>query len=65
MRVTIDTEKCVSSGQCALTAPEVFSQRESDGVGVVLDEEPAPEHHDLVRQSEMYCPAAAIQLQDT
>ena len=52
MKVIIDAERCVASGQCALAAPDVFSQREADGIGVVLDDEPAPEHHEPVRQSE-------------
>ncbi|HKT00753.1 MAG TPA: ferredoxin [Rugosimonospora sp.] len=65
MKVSIDGDRCVSSGQCALTAPEIFSQRESDGVGIVLNNQPAPEHHALVRHSELNCPAAAIHVQDT
>jgi ferredoxin len=24
MKVTVDTDKCIASGQCVLTAPEVF-----------------------------------------
>jgi ferredoxin len=64
MKVTVDTSKCVASGQCALTAPEVFDQSEDDGTVVVLDAEPPAEQHELVRHSELNCPAAAIRLEN-
>lgn len=60
MKVTVATEKCVAAGQCVLLAPQVFDQREEDGVVVLLDETPGPELHDAVRESAMVCPAAAI-----
>ena len=60
MKVSIAAEKCVAAGQCVLLAPEVFDQREEDGVVVLLDETPEPELHDAVRESAMVCPAAAI-----
>ncbi|MFD8495573.1 ferredoxin [Amycolatopsis sp. NPDC059657] len=65
MKVTADTGKCVSSGQCVLTAPEIFDQREEDGLVVVLDAEPPPALHALARESELQCPVAAIRLLDT
>jgi ferredoxin len=57
MRVEADVPKCVASGQCALIAPEVFDQRDDAGVVVLLDEQPAPELLDLVRESSLVCPA--------
>ncbi|RSM53325.1 ferredoxin [Actinoplanes sp. ATCC 53533] len=60
MKVTVATDKCVAAGQCVLLAPQVFDQREEDGVVVLLDETPRPELHDAVRESAMVCPAAAI-----
>ncbi|WP_327672715.1 MULTISPECIES: ferredoxin [unclassified Streptomyces] len=62
MKVEVDVPKCVASGQCVLIAPEVFDQRDEDGMVVLLDENPAPEHHDGVRESAAVCPAAAIRL---
>ncbi|GFH34812.1 ferredoxin [Streptomyces pacificus] len=61
-RVHLDASKCVTSGQCVLTAPEVFDQREEDGVGMVLTDTPAPELLDRVREAAAGCPAAAIRL---
>ncbi|MEU0280575.1 ferredoxin [Streptomyces sp. NPDC088147] len=60
MKVEVDAPKCVASGQCVLLAPEVFDQRDEDGVVVLLDETPGEALHDMVRESAMVCPAAAI-----
>jgi len=65
MRVEVDAPKCVASGQCVLLAPDVFDQREEDGLVVLLDETPAPGHHDAVRESAAVCPAAAIRLTES
>jgi ferredoxin len=62
MHVEVDVPKCVASGQCVLIAPEVFDQRDDDGMVILLDDSPAPEHHDAVRESALVCPAAAIRL---
>ncbi|MFI7540444.1 ferredoxin [Actinoplanes sp. NPDC049599] len=62
MRVELDEPRCVAAGQCAMAAPEVFDQRDDDGVAVVLDAEPAAELHDSVREAAAVCPAAAIHL---
>jgi ferredoxin len=65
MKVSVETDKCVAAGQCVLLAPEVFDQREEDGVVVLLDETPAAEHHDAVREAALVCPAAAIHLAES
>ena len=65
MRVTIEADKCVAAGQCVLLAPEVFDQREKDGVVVLLAQTPEPELHDAVRESAMVCPAAAIRVAES
>jgi ferredoxin len=62
MKVEIDVDKCVASGQCVLIAPDVFDQRDEDGMVVLLDETPASDLHDATRESAMVCPAAAIHL---
>jgi ferredoxin len=62
MRVELDEPKCVAAGQCAMVAPDVFDQRDEDGVAVVLDADPGPEQHDAVREAAAVCPAAAIRL---
>jgi len=62
MQVEVDVPKCVASGQCVLIAPDVFDQRDEDGLVVLLDEHPPAELNDAVRESATVCPAAAIRL---
>lgn len=60
MKITIDEAKCVGAGQCVLSAPEVFDQRDEDGVVVLLDSDPPESEHDNARTAAQLCPAAAI-----
>jgi len=64
MRVTVDQDKCVGSGQCVLAADRVFDQRDEDGIVVLLDPEPPQEVQQDVRRAAMICPALAIDLTD-
>ncbi|MCK9873486.1 ferredoxin [Nocardiopsis dassonvillei] len=61
-RVEFDEPKCVAAGQCVLEAPEVFDQRDEDGVAVVLDETPADDLIEGVREAAAVCPAAALRV---
>jgi ferredoxin len=65
MKVVVDQDKCVGAGQCVLLAPEVFDQRDEDGVVVLLQENPPAELHDAVRQAAQVCPALAIELAES
>ena len=64
MKVMIDTDKCISAGQCVLTAPEVFDQRDEDGLVVLLTPSPPAELADGVKRAAALCPALAITVQD-
>ncbi|WP_020133547.1 ferredoxin [Streptomyces sp. 351MFTsu5.1] len=65
MKITVDEPKCVSGGQCVLAAPEVFDQRDEDGVVILLNDAPDPDLHEQVREAAAICPAAAITLQES
>jgi ferredoxin len=65
MRVTLDQDRCCASGQCVLAVPEVFDQRDEDGVAVVLDPTPAAELHRKVRDAAVRCPSQCIQVVDS
>jgi ferredoxin len=59
MDVTIDQDGCVAAGQCVLAAPEVFDQRDEDGVAVLL-RRPSTDEYDATREAALLCPARAI-----
>ncbi|MDT5006629.1 MAG: hypothetical protein QOJ24_3805 [Mycobacterium sp.] len=64
MKVTVDQNKCVSSGQCVLNAGEVFDQRDDDGVVVLLGDSPADDQAVNVRNAAAVCPAMAIDIEE-
>ncbi|MTD15167.1 ferredoxin [Nakamurella sp. YIM 132087] len=61
-RVELDEPRCVASGLCVMAAPDVFDQRDDDGIAIVLDEHPPDELLDEVREAVSLCPAAALRL---
>ena len=65
MNITVSQDRCVGAGQCVLLAPEVFDQRDEDGVVVLLQRHPPAESADAVRQAARVCPALAIQLDES
>jgi ferredoxin len=64
VRVIIDQEKCVGSGQCVLAAADVFDQRE-DGIVLLLDANPPAGLHEEVRLAAAVCPALAIMVDES
>jgi ferredoxin len=47
-----------------LTAPDVFDQRDEDGIIVLLNPIPPPELADVVRQAPRACPSRAITVEE-
>jgi ferredoxin len=64
VRVSVDQQMCVSSGQCVFTAPSVFDQRDDDGVVVLITADPPISDVDSVREAAMLCPAEAISIDE-
>lgn len=64
MKVIVDIDKCVGAGQCVLAAPEVFDQRDDDGLVSLLQESPGPQLHEAVQEAARTCPALAITLDE-
>jgi ferredoxin len=64
MRITVDQDKCVSSGQCVLNAADIFDQRDDDGVVELLVDTPAPDREPDAHRAATACPALAIHLEE-
>ncbi|MET9662245.1 ferredoxin [Streptomyces sp. NPDC006510] len=62
MKINIDRNRCIGAGQCALTAPKVFTQ-DDDGFSELL-----PGHEEAldgatVREAVRVCPVEAITIE--
>lgn len=64
MKIEIDQDTCVSAGQCVLSAPEVFDQRDDDGAVALLDATPPEAQHKAVHEAAQLCPTLAITLRE-
>lgn len=64
MRITVDRERCIGAGMCALLAPDVFDQDEDDGRVRLLD--PSPQRgHSAVREALHSCPSGALGIDES
>ncbi|MER8569351.1 ferredoxin [Mesorhizobium sp. M0924] len=62
MRVVVDQDLCGTTGQCVLTLPGTFRQREPDGVAEVCVATVPQALHAAVRLVANQCPVAAIRV---
>lgn len=60
MKIDVAQKRCIGSGNCVRLAPEVFDQREDDGLVDLLVPRPRPQRWDAVREAEYQCPSRAI-----
>jgi len=65
LKVSIDREKCVGSGNCVYVAAEVFSQDDDDGIVILLTEQPAASLCEAVAEAARQCPSMAIRIEET
>ena len=64
MNITVDEDKCCGAGTCVLLAPDVFDQRDEDGIVILLDAKPPAQLHQIVREAASVCPGVAISLSE-
>ncbi|GGV42546.1 ferredoxin [Kitasatospora herbaricolor] len=64
MQVILDQDRCCSSGQCVLTAPEVFGQSDEDGLVTLRRARPEPGLYPDVRLAAVLCPGGAITVEE-
>ena len=60
IRIVIDRERCVGSGNCLYWAPGTFDL-DDDGISVVVD--PAGDNEDRIRVAAEGCPTRAISVE--
>ncbi|MGW3912492.1 ferredoxin [Streptomyces sp. NPDC005070] len=63
MRITVDRDRCIGSGQCVMTAPGVFTQDDDALVALVPGHEDGagdPRVHDVP----MACPVQAVAIHE-
>ena len=65
MKVTVDEDKCCGAGQCALLVPEVFDQRDEDGIVVLRNADPTADLAADIREAAAVCPAQAITVDES
>jgi ferredoxin len=64
MRISVDQDKCIGSGNCVEAARETFGQGDEDGLVVLLEENPPEEHRESARNAAQLCPALAIRVEE-
>jgi ferredoxin len=64
IKIHVDEHKCVGAGQCVMAAPQVFDQREEDGVVVLLQNHAEIGLEPSVRKAAKLCPALAIRIEE-
>jgi ferredoxin len=64
LRIAVDQTKCCGAGSCAQTAPEVFAQRDEDGLVVLLDPQPPAALREAVEDAVLICPTSVITVEE-
>ncbi|MFF8513340.1 ferredoxin [Streptomyces sp. NPDC015492] len=59
VQIVIDRQRCIGAGQCALTAPGVFTQ-DDDGLSELVPHGAEGNGGALAREAARACPVAAI-----
>ena len=62
VKVSVNFDRCISSGTCADLVPQVFELRD-DGYLYVIQEEPGDELRGAVEEAAEMCPTNAISIE--
>ncbi|HZM76980.1 MAG TPA: ferredoxin [Candidatus Limnocylindrales bacterium] len=58
-RISIDRDRCVGSGQCVMTGPDLFDQ-DDDGLVVLITEHVGKDDVERGRMAAALCPQSVI-----
>jgi len=64
MKIILNEDRCCGSGQCVLSADDLFDQREEDGITVLLRPYPDPQRYESAREAALVCPGRAISIEE-
>lgn len=62
VKVTVNFDRCISSGTCADLVPQIFELRD-DGFLYVIQEEPGEDLRAAVEEAAEMCPTNAISIE--
>lgn len=63
IRIYADPQKCVGAGQCVRNVPQIFDQREHDGIVVLLTQTAPDALAPALKKAEQLCPSQAIRIE--
>ena len=61
--IKIQKDRCIGSGQCAIHAPDFFSQSAEDGIVELIQTEAEMKDFDELTNAEELCPAGVIEIE--
>ena len=61
--IKIQKDRCIGSGQCAIHAPDFFTQSEDDGIVKLIKTESEMKFLDKLTNAEELCPAGVIEIE--
>lgn len=64
-KLTVDRSVCIASGQCVMSAPEVFTQDEDEGLVELLTDRIGAAEEEAAVQAARHCPSGAITFEET
>lgn len=63
MRITVQKDACVGSGQCSLVAGSLFDQ-DDDGIVMLINSQPAAAEEPAAKKAASLCPSRAISVSE-
>ncbi len=63
IRIYADPQTCIGAGQCVRHAPQVFDQREHDGIVVLLAHTASDALAPALQKAVQLCPSQAIRIE--
>ena len=63
IKIKIQKDRCIGSGQCTINSPKFFSQSEEDGIVELIETDAQMKFFEELSNVEELCPAGVIELE--